>query len=108
MPPAADHSRLEPLEAMGPDAERAWPQPVDPIRGHGLAATLELEIADKGHVEHATHLVVGRAADQHGSRLGAALEPRCDVDRVPGRPKLIGYADVAHLDETGVDSDAQP
>ena len=91
---AAHHRRVEPPRLLLVHLEQAE-------GGHGLRLTLELEGLDRHQLDRSAHEARGLGAQQDGARSRRFLEPRCDVDGVPGREPFLRARD----DLAGVDPD---
>ena len=74
----------------------------EPIGGDRLRFPLQLELSLVPELDRVAHEPHRLDADEHLSRLGRLLEPRRDVDGVPGRQPLLG----ARHDLAGVHADS--
>ena len=75
-------------------------------RRHRFRLALQLERLDRLDLDRSAYELEGRLADQDLARIGGVLEPRGDVDRVPGRQSLLGARD--HLPRVHADPSLHP
>ena len=83
---AADEAAL--VRALGRIEHRD-----EAVRGDGLDFAFELERLDRLGLDRAADELERRLADQDLARVGRALEPGGDVDRVSGGEPLLGAGD---------------
>jgi hypothetical protein len=103
---AADHPRLDALNAAGGHPERSRLGPLHEVGLHRLGLALDLEgLLNQRRRRHAADMAVSVVADQHAPDRRGVFQPAGQVDRVAHGREFGRRADLPQQHRPGVDAD---